>query len=50
MKTLRVKVRPDTWAWLDAAALEVHFVWNYINETCAKAARPYYGPGKWRRP
>ena len=47
MKTLRVKVRPDTWCWLDMAAREVNMVWNHVNELCAKAARPYYGPGKW---
>jgi putative transposase len=47
MKTLQVKVRPDAWEWLNAAAREVALVWNYCNALCAKAARPYYGPGKW---
>lgn len=47
MKTLQVKVHPRCWAWLDAAALETNLVWNYVNELCAKAARPFYGPGKW---
>lgn len=46
-KTLQVKVRPDSWEWLDAAARETNFVWNFCNEVCAKAARPYYGPGRW---
>jgi putative transposase len=47
MKTLSVKVRQDSWAWLDAAAREVNFVWNYVNELCAKAARPYHGKPRW---
>lgn len=47
MKTLQVKVRPDAWPWLDAAAREVNLVWNHVNELCAKAAHPYYGPRKW---
>lgn len=47
MKTLQVKVRPDSWEWLGHAAKEVNLVWNHVNELCAKAARPYYGPGKW---
>jgi putative transposase len=46
-KTLRVKVRQDSWEWLNEAAREVNTVWNYVNELCAKAARPYYGAGKW---
>lgn len=47
MKTLRVKVRPDAWEWLDAAALETNLVWNHVNELCHKAAKPYSGRGKW---
>lgn len=47
LKTLQVKLRPGSEAWLNAAAREVNFVWNYANELCHKAARPYYGPGKW---
>lgn len=47
MRTLRVKVRRDSWAWLDAASREVNLVWNYANELCAKAARPFHGTGKW---
>lgn len=47
MKTLRVKVKPSSWNWLNEAARETNMVWNHVNELCAKAARPYYGPGKW---
>jgi putative transposase len=47
LKVLRVKVRPDSWGWLNEASNEVNLVWNHVNELCAKAARPFYGPGKW---
>lgn len=47
LKVLKVKVRPASWQWLNAAARETNLVWNHVNELCAKAARPYYGPGKW---
>jgi len=47
VRTLSVKVRPEAWAWLDAAARETNMVWNHVNELCAKAARPYYGAGRW---
>jgi len=46
LKTLRVKVHPSSWAWLNAAALETNLVWNHVNELCHKAAKPYYGRGK----
>jgi putative transposase len=46
VKTLRVKVRPDAWGWLNEAAREVNMAWNHVNALCAKAARPYYGAGK----
>lgn len=46
-KTLHIKVKPDAWGWLNEAARETNLVWNHINELCAKAARPYYGRGKW---
>lgn len=47
IRTLRFKVKTEGYAWLNAAAVEVNQVWNYANETCAKAARPFAGPGKW---
>ena len=46
-KTLRIKVKPNSWAWLKRAAVEVNQVWNWANETSAKAARPFTGPPKW---
>lgn len=47
MKTLQVKVRADAYAWLEAASKETNFVWNYCNETAAKAVRTYCGKCKW---
>jgi len=38
MRTLRLKVRPEAYAWLNAAAGEVNVVFNYCNETSLKAA------------
>jgi IS605 OrfB family transposase len=38
-RTLRLKVKPAASAWLNAAAMEVDAVWNWANETSAKAAR-----------
>lgn len=46
-KTLQVKVRPESWEWLNRAAFESNQVWNYCNDLCHKAAKPFYGPGKW---
>jgi len=47
IRTLRLKVKPERCAWLNAAAIEVNQVWNYANETSYKAARPFAGPSKW---
>ena len=46
-RTLRLKVKPESYSWLNQAAIEVNQVWNWANETSAKAARPYAGKGKW---
>ena len=46
-KTLRLKVKPEAWPWLNQAAREVNFAWNWANETSAKAAKPYAGKGRW---
>jgi len=43
IKTLHLKLRPGSEAWLNAAAVEVNMVWNFVNETTAKAARPFHG-------
>jgi putative transposase len=37
-RTLRLKVRTESYAWLNAAAIEVNVVFNYCNETSLKAA------------
>ncbi len=47
IRTVRLKVKPESYAWLNAAAIEVNQVWNYANEVCAKAARPFAGRPKW---
>jgi putative transposase len=46
-RTLRLKVKPEAIAWLNAAASEVNAVWNWANELSAKAARPFAGKPKW---
>jgi putative transposase len=46
-RTLRLKVKPEASAWLNAAAAEVNAVWNWANEVSAKAARPFAGRPKW---
>ncbi|MGC2030837.1 MAG: hypothetical protein WA642_12510, partial [Steroidobacteraceae bacterium] len=47
IRTLRLKVKPEARAWLNAAAVEVNQIWNFANETSAKAARPFAGAPKW---
>jgi putative transposase len=47
IRTLRLKVKPESYSWLNAAATEINQVWNYSNEVSAKAARPFAGPPKW---
>src|SRR5580692_3642184 len=47
VRTLRLKVKREGYAWLNAAAIEVNQVWNYANATSYKAARPFAGTGKW---
>jgi putative transposase len=38
MRTLRLKVRGETYAWLNAAAIEVNETFNYCNEISLKTA------------
>ncbi len=45
IRTLRLKVKIDGYAWLNGAAIEVNDVWNFANATSYKAARPFVGPG-----
>jgi hypothetical protein len=47
IRTLRMKVKREGYAWLNAAALEVNQVWNWANATSVKAARPFAGPSVW---
>jgi IS605 OrfB family transposase len=47
IRTLRLKVQPESNAWLDAAAFEVNQVWNWAAEVSEKAARPCTGEAKW---
>lgn len=37
-RTLRLKIRAESYAWLNAAAVEVNQVWNWANATSADAA------------
>jgi IS605 OrfB family transposase len=47
VRTLRLKVKSEGYAWLNAAAIEVNQVWNFANEVSYKAARPFAGSGRW---
>jgi putative transposase len=46
-RTLRLKVKAESYPWLNAAAVEVNQVFNWANETSAKAARPFACKPKW---
>jgi putative transposase len=46
-RTLRLKVRAETYPWLIAAAVEVNEVFNYCNETSLKAATRTDLKRKW---
>src|ERR1035437_5540911 len=46
-RTLRLKVKPESYAWLSVAAMEVNTVWNWGAEVSEKAARPCTGKRKW---
>jgi putative transposase len=46
-RTLRLKVRGEAYAWLNAAAVEVNEVFNYCNETSFKAATRTDSKRKW---
>jgi IS605 OrfB family transposase len=45
--TLRLKVKAEGYAWLNAAAIEINQVWNFSNATSYKAARPFSGRPRW---
>jgi len=46
-RTLRLKIRRETYGWLNAAAVEVNQVFNYCNETSQKAATRTDTGRKW---
>jgi putative transposase len=46
-RTLRLKVRREAYAWLNATAIEVNEVFNYCNETSLKAATRTDNKRKW---
>jgi hypothetical protein len=46
-RTLRLKIRREAYAWLNAAAIEVNQVFNYCNETSLKAATHTDTKRKW---
>lgn len=45
-KTLKLRIKDKHSAFLDGLAREVNMIWNYVNETSYKAARPFNGPAK----
>jgi len=47
MRTLRLRVRRESYGWLDAAAVDVNEVFNYCNETSLKAATRTDTKRKW---
>jgi len=47
MRTLRLKVRQESYGWLNAAAVEVNEVFNYCNEISLKAATRTDKKRKW---
>jgi Putative transposase DNA-binding domain len=47
VRTLRLKVKAEGYAWLNAAAIEVNQVWNFSNAASYKAARPFSGRPRW---
>lgn len=47
IKTLRLKVKPNACAWLNAAAREVNTVFNWCNETSMLAASRTDAKRKW---
>jgi putative transposase len=47
IRTLRFKVHPDAYTWLNFAAIETNQVWNFCNQTSYKAIKPYAGKGEW---
>ncbi len=40
-RTLRLKVKPEAYDWLNAASVEVNQVWNHCNAQFREAAKPF---------
>lgn len=47
LKTLRLKVQPEAYAWLNAAAVEVNQVWNFANQSAFDTWRRTDSKKKW---
>jgi putative transposase len=47
VRTLRLKVKREGYAWLNAAAIEVNQVWNFSNAASYRAARPFSGQPRY---
>jgi putative transposase len=47
VRTLRLKVKREGYAWLNRAAIEVNQVWNYAHEVSYKAARRCAREPRW---
>jgi putative transposase len=47
IRTLRLKVRPESYPWLNAAAVEVNQVFNYANEVSYNTATRPDRKRKW---
>ena len=47
IRTLRLKVRPESYRWLNAAAVEVNRVFNYANEISYHTATRTDRKRKW---
>jgi hypothetical protein len=47
VRTLRLKVKPEGYVWLNAAAIEINQVWNFSNAASYKAARPFAGQPRY---
>src|SRR5471030_1533843 len=46
-RTLRLKVKSESYPWLNIAAMEVNTVWNWSAQVSEKAASPCTGPRRW---
>lgn len=47
IRTIRLRVKRDAYPWLNKAATEVNFVWNWANQTSCDACRRTDKANKW---